>query len=72
MYVLGPLAHFGRLYKLNAQQSCTGPGQDGGAYAVTVDSLHPTGQGIEGRLTASVGSGCMASLHFAAVRNVNN
>jgi hypothetical protein len=70
--LLGPLTHFGRLHRLNAQQSCTGPGQDGTAYAVTVDSLHPTGQGIEGHLTASVGAGCMASLHFAAVRNVNN
>jgi carbon monoxide dehydrogenase subunit G len=68
----GPLTHFGRLYKLNAQQSCTGPGQDNTPYAVTVDSLHPTGQGIEGHLTASVGAGCMATLHFAAVRNVNN
>ena len=68
----GPLSHFGRLYQLNAQQSCTGPGQDGSAYPVTVDSLHPTGQGIEGHLTANVGEGCMASLHFSAVRNVNN
>lgn len=68
----GPLTHFGRLYQLNAQQSCTGPGQDGSPFAVTIDSLHATGQGIEGHLTATIGQSCTASLHFAAVHNVNN
>jgi hypothetical protein len=68
----GPLTHFGRVYQLNAQLSCTGPGQDGAAHAVTVDALHPTGQGIEGHLGGAVAAGCTASLHFAAVRNVNN
>ena len=38
----------------------------------TIDSLHPTGQGIEGKLTANFGGGCTGVLHFAAVFNVNN
>ena len=44
---------------------------DGGA--VTIDGLHPTGQGIEGKISVpNTGDGCVASLHFAAVLNVNN
>ena len=70
--VSGPLTHLGRLYQLNAQLSCTGPGQGGNPHSVTIDSLHPTGQGIEGHLTGSTGGGCAVSLHFAAVHAVNN
>ena len=68
----GPLAHFGRLYRSNAQLTCTGPGQNGIPRAVVVDGLHPTGQGIEGHVSGSIGEGCTASLRFSAVRNVNN
>jgi hypothetical protein len=71
----GPLTHFGRLYQMGqgTTVACTGPGQDGNARAYTIDSLHPTGQGIEGRLTGNAGGGgCTASLHFSAVLNVNN
>jgi len=40
---------------------------------MTLDSLHPTGQGIEGKLSfPNTGDGCVGSLHFAAVLNVNN
>jgi len=67
----GPLTHLGRLYHLDGQLACTGPGQTGVPYPATIDQLHPTGQGIEGHLKAAV-SGCLASLHFAAVFNVNN
>jgi hypothetical protein len=70
--VSGPLTHLGRLYQLNAQLSCTGPGQGGNPHSATIDSLHPTGQGIEGHLTGPTGGGCAASLHFAAVLAVNN
>ena len=70
--VSGPLTHLGRLYQLNAPLSCTGPGQGGNPHSVTIDGLHPTGQGIEGHLTGSTGGGCTVSLHFAAVLNVNN
>jgi len=71
----GALAHYGRLYQMpGASLACTGPGQDGVPRAVTVESVHPTGQGIEGHLTAAgtLGGGCHASLHFAAVLTVNN
>jgi hypothetical protein len=67
----GPLTHLGRLYHLDGQLVCTGPGQTGVPYSATIDQLHPTGQGIEGHLKAAV-NGCLASLHFAAVFNVNN
>lgn len=71
----GPLTHSGRLYRMaNAGLVCTGPGQDGASRPVTIESLHPTGQGIEGRLTGTgtAGPGCNVSLHFSAVLNVNN
>jgi len=68
--VSGPLTHLGRLYQMaNATITCTGPGQDGLPRSATIDSLHPTGQGIEGRLTSNFGGGCAASLRFAAVLN---
>jgi len=70
--VAGPLTHLGRLYQLNGQLSCTGPGVNTGMSPVTINSLHPTGQGIEGHLTGSAGGGCAVSLHFAAVELVNN
>jgi hypothetical protein len=68
----GPLSHLGRLYQMAGTLACTGPGQDGVPRPVTIESFHPTGQGIEGKVTASAGGGCMASLHFSAVLNVNN
>jgi hypothetical protein len=70
--VSGPLNHVGRLYQLNGSISCTGPGQSGNAHPVTIDALHPTGQGIEGYLNGQTGGGCLSSLHFSAVLNVNN
>jgi hypothetical protein len=71
----GPLAHFGRLYQMpGAMLVCSGPGQDAKPHSATIESLHPTGQGLEGRFsaTATLGGGCSASLHFAGVLNVNN
>jgi hypothetical protein len=66
--VQGPLTHFGRIYKMsNAQFSCTGADAPPAA-TVTIDGLHPTGQGIEGRMTGNVG-GCAISMRFAAVLN---
>jgi hypothetical protein len=70
--VSGALTHLGRLYQLNGPLSCVGPGVGPGANPVTINSLHPTGQGIEGHLSGSAGDGCTVSLHFAAVKNVNN
>jgi hypothetical protein len=69
----GPLTHLGRLYQIsNAQFSCTGPGISPVPSTATLNSFHPTGQGIEGRVTGDGGGGCVLSLHFAAVLNVNN
>ena len=68
----GPLTHYGRIYQMaNSTLVCTGPGEDATPEPATIDSFHPTGQGIEGRLRSS-GGGCTTSLHFAAVLNVNN
>jgi hypothetical protein len=71
--VTGPLTHYGRLYQMGAGTTtvCSGLGQDGNPHATTIDSLHPTGQGIEGKLTGAFGGGCSGTLHFAAVLNVN-
>ncbi len=66
--VSGPLSHFGRLYQTNGQIVCTGENP----HPVTVDALHPTGQGVEGYLSGTTGGGCQVSLHFSAVLNVNN
>lgn len=67
----GPLTHIGRLYQLNGQSTCTVMGQPAGpAQTVTIDGLHPSGQGIEGHFTSV--SGCTASIHFSAVLNVDN
>jgi hypothetical protein len=68
----GPLTHLGRLYQMAGTLACTGPGQDGVPRPVTIDSFHPTGQGIEGKLTTTTAGACTASLHFAALLNVNN
>ncbi len=68
----GPLNHLGRLYQLAGTLACTGPGQDGVGRPLTIDSFHQTGQGIEGKLTNSGAGNCTASLHFAAVFNVDN
>jgi hypothetical protein len=69
----GPLTHLGRLYQMAGTLACTGPGQDGIARPATIDSFHPTGQGIEGKITSpNFGGGCTGTLHFAAVKNVNN
>lgn len=65
----GSLTHLGRLYKLNGQFSCTAPGEIIPPAAGTIDSYHPTGQGIEGRLTSTLADGCKLSLRFAAVLN---
>jgi hypothetical protein len=70
----GPLSHYGRIYQMTGATTvaCTGLGNDGKVRPATLDSLHPTGQGIEGKLSGMFGGGCSGSLHFAAVLNVNN
>lgn len=67
----GPLTHLGRLYQLNGQSTCTVNGQPvGAAQAVTIDSLEGGSRVVRGHFTSI--SGCTASIHFAAVLNVDN
>jgi hypothetical protein len=68
----GPLTHLGRLYQVQGQASCAGAGINTGVRAATIDSLHPTGQGIEWKWTGSLGGGCNGVFHFSAVFNANN
>jgi hypothetical protein len=67
--VTGSLTHLGRLYKLTGQYSSTSPAETVPPHAATINSYHPTGQGIEGRITTTLGDGCMLSLPFSAVLN---
>ena len=67
----GPLTHFGRLYRMNGTIACSGLGESS-MDPMTIDSLHPTGQGVEGKISLpNTGDGCVGSLHFSAVLNVN-
>ena len=69
--IQGALTHFGRIYRMaNAQFSCKEPGAaTGETTTVAIESLHPTGQGIEFRLSGPTGGGCVSSVRFAAVLN---
>lgn len=67
----GPLTHIGRLYQMvNAQFACTGPGPAFAPFTTTatVESFHPSGQGVEGHWAAT-GNGCTEIVHFASVLN---
>jgi hypothetical protein len=66
----GPLTLLGRLYRIaSAQLSCTLPGGSD-ASTVNVEGLHPTGQGIEFRVTGKGPfTGCNLNLNLAAVLN---
>lgn len=69
--VSGLLTHFGRLYQIpNATAGCSII--NGGTFLLPVNSLHATGQGIEGQWAGPAGGSCSVSFHFSAVRNVNN
>jgi hypothetical protein len=69
--IQGALTHLGRTYRMaNAQFTCKEPGATTGeTTTVAVESLHPTGQGIEFRLNGLTGGGCVSSVRFAAVLN---
>jgi streptogramin lyase len=67
--VNGSLTHLGRLYRVaGGQLSCVAPGDPGAPSPATIESLHPTGQGIEGRLLSADPGGCRLDLRFSAVR----
>ncbi len=64
----GPLTQLGKIYQMaDAQYSCTAVVYSPVPVTATIDSFHPTGQGIEGRWTAVTGNGCTESIHFSAV-----
>jgi len=67
--VTGSLSHLGRLYKLTGKFSSTSPEENIPPHAATIDSYHPTEQGIEGRLTTTLDDGCKLSIPFSAVLN---
>jgi hypothetical protein len=68
--IAGPLTLLGRLYQLaNGTMSCSASGVSEPSFPVTINSYHPTGQGIEGRLSGMSSDGCTLSLRFAAVLN---
>ena len=65
----GPLTHNGTLYSITgAQYSCTAPGlSPGSVVSASLDLLDQTGQGVEGKWTATTNVGCTQALHFSAV-----
>jgi hypothetical protein len=64
--VSGPLTHLGRLYRVaGGQISCSD--DPSGPKPATIEALHPTDQGIEGRLLLT-DTGCLENYGFSAVR----
>lgn len=65
----GPLTHNGTLYSITgAQYSCTAPGfSPGSIVSASLDLFDQTGQGVEGKWTATTSAGCTQALHFSAV-----
>jgi hypothetical protein len=67
--VSGPLTHLGRLYRVaGGQLSCIAPDDAGAPSPATIESLHPTGQGIEGRVQSIDPFSCVLNFRFSAVR----
>ena len=67
----GPLTHYGGLYTItNAQYSCSGAGfSPGGVVSASVNLLSQSGQGVEGKWTATTSAGCSQAIRFASVSN---
>jgi hypothetical protein len=65
----GALTHNGTLYSIPAAEyGCTAPGFSPGSIAsASVDLLDQTGQGVEGKWSATTTAGCTQVLHFSAV-----
>jgi hypothetical protein len=65
----GPLVHYGALYAIpSAQYNCTAPGFSPGLIAsASVDLLSQSGQGVEGKWTATTSTGCSQTIRFSAV-----
>jgi hypothetical protein len=67
----GPLTHYGGVYTIpSAQYSCSGAGfSPGGIVSASVNLLDQTGQGVEGKWTASTSAGCSQAIRYSAVSN---
>lgn len=67
----GPLTHYGGLYTItNAQYTCTGAGlSTGNIVAAAVNLFDQTGQGVDGKWTATTSTGCSQTMRFSAVSN---
>jgi hypothetical protein len=67
----GPLTHYGGLYTItSAQYSCTAAGfSPGGIVSASVNLLSQSGQGVEGKWTATTSTGCSQTIRFSAVSN---
>lgn len=67
----GPLTHYGGLYTITgAQYACSAAGFSSGTIAsAAVNLLDQTGQGVEGKWTATTSTGCSQTIRFSAVSN---
>ena len=66
----GPLNHMGAsVSALSGDvQLCTMQGFSTGAVtSASIESFHPTGQGVEGRWVVNKSTGCVETIHFAGV-----
>jgi len=67
----GPLTHYGGLYTITgAQYACSAGGfSPGTVVSVALNLLDQTGQGVEGKWTATTSAGCSQTIRFSAVSN---
>lgn len=67
----GPLTHYGGLYTItSAQYTCSSPGlSTGSIVSAALNLFDQTGQGVEGKWTATTNTGCSQSIRFSAVSN---
>jgi hypothetical protein len=62
----GSLTHLGRLYRVaDGLLKCS---DDDASRPTVIESLHPTGQGIEFRVVSDLGGGCKLNGRFSAVK----
>jgi hypothetical protein len=69
--ISGPLTHYGGLYTIpSAQYSCSGTGfSPGSIVSASLNLLSQSGQGVEGKWTATTNAGCSQTLRFGSVSN---
>ena len=67
----GPLTHYGGVYTItDAQYACSAAGFSAGSIvSAALNLLDQTGQGVEGKWTATTSVGCSQTIRFAAVSN---